>query len=89
MVRLKDLPTEELFTSGHRLCAGCGAGIIARMTMKALRRPTVVVNATGCLEVASTIYPYTSWKVSWVHVAFENAAAVASGIEAAYKAMAK
>ena len=89
MVRLKDLPTEELFTSGHRLCAGCGAGIIARMTMKALRRPTVVVNATGCMEVASTIYPYTSWKVSWVHVAFENAAAVASGIEAAYKAMAK
>jgi len=89
MVRLKDLPTEELFTSGHRLCAGCGAGIIARMTMKALRRPTVVVNATGCMEVASTIYPYTSWRVSWVHVAFENAAAVASGIEAAYKAMAK
>jgi len=46
MVRLKDLPVEELFTSGHRLCAGCGAGIIARMTMKALRGPTVIVNAT-------------------------------------------
>ena len=87
MVRLRDLPAEELFTSGHRLCAGCGAGIIARMTMKALRGPTIVVNATGCLEVASTIYPYTAWKVSWVHVAFENAAAVASGIEAAYKAL--
>jgi len=87
MVRLKDLPTEELFTSGHRLCAGCGAGIIMRMTMKALRGPTIVVSATGCAEVASTIYPYTSWKLSWVHVAFENAAAVASGIEAAYKAM--
>jgi len=89
MVTLRDLSTEELFTSGHRLCAGCGAGIIARMTMKALRGPTIVVNATGCLEVASTIYPYTAWKVSWVHVAFENAAAVASGIEAAYKAMMK
>jgi len=89
VVRLRDLTTEELFTSGHRLCAGCGAGIVARMTMKALRRPTVVVNATGCMEVASTIYPFTSWKIPWVHVAFENAAAVASGIEAAYKAMAK
>ncbi|MEM1580896.1 MAG: thiamine pyrophosphate-dependent enzyme [Candidatus Bathyarchaeia archaeon] len=87
MVRLQDLPVEELFTSGHRLCAGCGAGTIMRMTLKALRRPTIVVNATGCVEVASTIYPYTSWKVSWVHVAFENAAAVASGIEAAYKAL--
>jgi len=89
MATLRDLSTEELFTSGHRLCAGCGAGIIARMTMKALRGPTIVVNATGCLEVASTIYPYTAWKVSWVHIAFENAAAVASGIEAAYKAMMK
>ncbi|RJS84467.1 pyruvate ferredoxin oxidoreductase [Candidatus Bathyarchaeota archaeon] len=87
MVTLKELPAEDLFTSGHRLCAGCGAGIIARMTMKALRGPTIVVNATGCLEVASTIYPYTAWKVSWVHVAFENAASVAAGIEAAYKAM--
>ena len=87
MVRLKDLPVEELFTSGHRLCAGCGAGIIARMTMKALRGPTVIVSATGCLEVASTIYPFTSWRVPWAHVAFENAAAVASGIEAAYKAL--
>jgi len=89
MVKLKDLTAEELFTSGHRLCAGCGAGIIARMTLKALRRPTVIVSATGCMEVASTIYPFTSWKVPWVHVAFENAAAVASGIEAAYKALAK
>lgn len=87
MVTLKELPIEEKFASGHRLCAGCGAGTIARMTMKALRGPTVVVNATGCLEVASTIYPYTSWGVSWIHIAFENAAAVASGIEAAYKAM--
>lgn len=87
MVRLSELPAEELFTSGHRLCAGCGAGTIMRMTLKALRGPTVVVNATGCVEVASTIYPYTAWKVSWVHVAFENAAAVASGIEAAYKAL--
>jgi len=89
MVRLQELTTEEKFTSGHRLCAGCGAGIIARMTLKALKKPSVVVNATGCMEVASTIYPFTSWKLPWVHVAFENAAAVASGIESAYKSLAK
>jgi len=89
MVRLKDLTTEEPFTSGHRLCAGCGAGTIMRMTLKAIGGPTVIVNATGCVEVASTIYPFTSWKIPWVHVAFENAAAVASGIEAAYKALAR
>jgi len=89
MVTLKELTTEELFTSGHRLCAGCGEGTIVRMALKALRGPTIIVSATGCLEVASTIYPYTSWRTSWVHVAFENAAAVASGIEAAYKALAR
>jgi len=89
MVTLKELTTDELFTAGHRLCAGCGEGTIARMTLKALRGPTVIVSATGCLEVASTIYPYTSWLTPWVHVAFENAAAVASGIEAAYKALAR
>jgi len=89
MVALKELPTEELFASGHRLCAGCGEGIINRMTMKALRGPTVIIAATGCNEVASTIYPYTSWKLPWAHIAFENAAAVASGVVEAYKAMAR
>src|SRR3989337_2684746 len=89
MVTLKELSTEELFASGHRLCAGCGEGIINRMALKALRGPTIIVSATGCTEVASTVYPFTSWCVSWVHVAFENAAAVASGIVEAYNAMAR
>lgn len=87
MVTLKELPTQELFTSGHRLCAGCGEGTLNRMTLKALRGPTIIVAATGCSEVATTIYPYTSWRVPWVHVAFENAAAVAAGIESAFKTL--
>ena len=79
----------ELFTSGHRACAGCGSAIALRQIMKATRGPTIVTNATGCMEVVSTIYPYTAWKVPWIHTAFENAAANASGIEAALKAMKK
>lgn len=89
MVALKDLPAEELFLPGHRHCSGCGASMAARMVLKASGREVVVTNATGCLEVASTIYPYTSWAVPWVHTAFENAAATASGVEAAFKAMAR
>lgn len=77
------------FVSGHRLCAGCSAGTVMRLITKAFRGPTIVVNATGCVEVASTIFPYTSWNVPWIHVAFENAAAVGSGIESALKAFAK
>jgi len=81
MVTLKELSPEELYGPGHRLCAGCGGSIIARMTLKAMKRQIVAVNATGCLEVATTIYPYTAWRIPWVHGLFENAAAIASGIE--------
>ncbi len=88
-IALKALSNEEPLAPGHRLCAGCGASIAARMALKMARGPTVIVNATGCLEVATTIYPYTAWRVPWVHVAFENAAAVAAGIEAGFKGMAK
>ncbi|MCW4048661.1 MAG: thiamine pyrophosphate-dependent enzyme [Candidatus Bathyarchaeota archaeon] len=78
----------DTLMSGHRLCAGCAHPIVGRMIMKAAAdRPTIVTNATGCLEVATTIFPFTSWKVPWLHTAFENAAANASGIEAAFKAM--
>jgi len=78
---------KDTLVSGHRLCAGCAHPIIGRMIMKASAdMPTIVTNATGCLEVATTIFPYTSWNVPWLHNAFENVAANASGIEAAWKA---
>ena len=77
----------DSLVSGHRLCAGCAHPIVVRMIMKAAAdKPTIVTNATGCLEVATTIFPYTSWHVPWLHNAFENAAANASGVEAAWKA---
>ncbi|MCX8180562.1 MAG: thiamine pyrophosphate-dependent enzyme [Thermofilaceae archaeon] len=86
---LREMPREELFAPGHRLCAGCGAPILVRAVLKAVPGPKVVVNATGCLEVATTVFPYTSWRVPWVHNAFENAAATASGIEAAFDILEK
>ena len=90
MANLKELSKkEEKFTGGHRLCSGCGAGIIARQVLLACDKPVVIANATGCLEVASTIFPYTSWNVPWFHSAFENAAATVSGIETAYRALKK
>ncbi|MEM1592433.1 MAG: pyruvate synthase subunit PorB [Candidatus Bathyarchaeia archaeon] len=79
----------DLFMSGHRACAGCAAATALRLIMKATRGPTIVTNATGCMEVVSSLYPYTSWAVPWIHTAFENAAANASGIEAAIKILKK
>mgnify|MGYP001607413455 CR=1 FL=1 len=74
---------DELFASGHSACMGCGEAIAIRHILKAAGKNTVIVQATGCPEVFSTLYPLTSWKVPWIHAAFENAAAVASGVREA------
>ena len=90
---LKALTKEEnLFTPGHRLCQGCGAGLVGRYITHAQHlaaedRQMMVSSATGCLEVASTIYPFTSWNMPFIHNAFENTAANGSGAIAALEAM--
>ncbi len=81
------IPEIELFASGHRACAGCGSALAMRHAMKAAGKNTIVVQATGCMEVVSTPYPETSWEVPYIHAAFENAAAVASGIRRALKVL--
>lgn len=77
------------FTSGHRMCAGCGAPPVARHIMRALKEDdhAVVATATGCMEVSTFIYPYTAWTDSFIHTAFECAGATLSGAEAAYQSM--
>lgn len=84
-----DIPKEEFLAPGHRGCAGCGASIAVRLALKALGKDTVAVSATGCLEVMTTPYPETSWEIPWIHVAFENAGAVASGVESALRIQGK
>lgn len=69
------------------MCMGCGIPIILRLVLMARETPVIAANATGCLEVASSIYPYTNWNMPWIHSAFENAAATASGLESMYKAL--
>lgn len=75
--------------AGHRMCVGCGAPVVVRQVLMGARDPLVVSAATGCLEVSTTIYPYTSWKSSFIHTAFENSAATLSGVETAYRALKK
>jgi len=81
----------ERLTGGHRMCAGCGAPIVVRQVLKALKPEdhAVISAATGCLEVSTFIYPYTAWKDSFIHSAFENTGATISGAEAAYKVLKK
>ena len=87
-MNLKSLShTEDRLVEGHRLCAGCAEPIIARQVLMATDKPVVVANATGCFEVSTSIYPFTSWNVPWIHTAFENAPATMSGVEAAYNSL--
>jgi len=79
---------EKRLTGGHRMCAGCGAPIVVNAVLRALKEEdhAVIASATGCLEVSTCLYPYSAWKDSFIHSAFENAAATIAGAEAAYKA---
>ncbi len=76
----------HLFGPGHTACAGCGEALAARLVLKASGKNVIITNATGCLEVFSSNFPENAWHVPWIHSLFENAAAVASGIEAALRA---
>jgi pyruvate ferredoxin oxidoreductase beta subunit len=91
MSRLKEMARNRgevpALQGGHSLCAGCGIPIVVRTVLSNIEGPVVVVSATGCLEVSTTRFPMSSWSVPWLHVAFENAAAVASGIETAHRVL--
>ncbi len=87
MFAFKKLPEEEYFVHGHRSCQGCAEALAVRHVQKALGKDTVVSCATGCMEIVSSPLPTTSWAVPWIHVAFETAASVASGVESGLKVL--
>jgi pyruvate ferredoxin oxidoreductase beta subunit len=88
-----DAERTNTLTSGHRACQGCGEALGARYALDAAMRASngkmIAVNATGCLEVFSTPYPESSWRIAWLHSLFGNAPAVATGVAAALKAKGK
>lgn len=86
---ISTFPQEELFVPGHTACPGCGEALAVRVAMKALGNDTIVCLPTGCVEVFSTQHKNSAWKVPVIHMLFENAPAVASGVEAAMKRLGK
>ncbi len=84
---LKQFSTSnERLEGAHLLCPGCAHSIIVRELMNCTEDNLVLSTATGCLEVSTAVYPYTSWDTSWIHIGFENAAAAIAGAEAMYQA---
>lgn len=82
----RDAFRHNVLTSGHRACSGCGEAMAARMVTDLIGPEAIYVNATGCLQVFTTHNQQSAWQAPWVHSVFANAAAVASGVEAALRA---
>jgi pyruvate ferredoxin oxidoreductase beta subunit len=80
---------KNLLAPGHRACAGCSMPTVVRLILDAAGQNTIVVSPTGCLEVTTTPFPESAWVVPWIHSLFENAAAVASGVEVMMKRQCK
>lgn len=76
---------QNLLAPGHRACAGCSMPTTIKLVLDAAGENTIVVSPTGCLEVTTTPFPESAWCVPWIHSLFENAAAVASGVEVMLK----
>ena len=77
----------ERFEGANLLCPGCAHGIIVREVLNATDYPLLIATSTGCLEVSTAVYPYTSWDVPWIHIGFENSSTAIAGAEAMYKAL--
>ena len=91
--KLKELGNmRDLLSGGHAACPGCGGPIALRQILLAAQQEGVYIVgsiATGCMEVCTTIYPNSAWRIPMVHNAFENSAATISGVETAYRALKK
>lgn len=77
----------EKFEGANLLCPGCAHGMIIREVLNAVDGHILIGNSTGCIEVSTAVYPYTSWDVPWIHIGFENSSTAVAGAEAMYKAL--
>ena len=80
---MNKINNKNKLSPGHSACAGCGQLSAVQSVMRALSDNTIIVNATGCLEVTTTKFPESAWNISWLHSLFGNASSVASGVRAA------
>ena len=80
-----NIPKEDLVTGGTFACSGCGAILGTKLALKALGKDTIMINPAGCMTLTAT-WPFTPYKVPWVHSAIENAGATATGVLMALKA---
>ena len=77
------VPDQELMSSGHVACPGCGGSLAMRLVLKELGPKTIVALPACCWTIVAGPFPQSALGVPVYHTAFETAAATASGIRAA------
>ena len=82
-MRKTEIPSIEILGHGHLACAGCGAAVAMRLTLKALGEKTVMVFPASCWSIVPGSWPYSSYRITAVHAGFVTGAATASGVRAA------
>lgn len=65
---------------GHGACPGCGIPVNLNLLLRGIEDPVVLLFQTGCGMIVTTAYPYTSFKVPYLHNLFQNGAATLSGL---------
>ncbi|MGQ9637595.1 MAG: thiamine pyrophosphate-dependent enzyme [Thermodesulfobacteriota bacterium] len=78
-----EIPFEEYLGRGHLACAGCGAAVAMRLTLKALGERLVMVFPASCWSIIPGFWPYSSFRITAIHAGFVTGGATASGVRAA------
>ncbi len=85
---VKEIPPIDLYTSGKRTCAGCGAALAYRLILKAAGPNTVLIGPTGCMYVANSHQFLTSpYAVPWFHTQLGGGGAAGIGTAAGFRAL--
>lgn len=86
---IKDIPVEECYIPGSAACPGCPATMAMRIVFKAIGKNMIMVVPACCTAVIESLHPNTSFDIPVMNIAFEAAAAGASGVEAALRMQGK
>jgi pyruvate ferredoxin oxidoreductase beta subunit len=82
-----EIPREEYLLKCTAACAGCSDSLTLRYVLKAAGPDTVLVVPACCTSVIQGAYPHTAFNVPVYNIAFAAAAACASGMSNAFRAL--
>jgi pyruvate ferredoxin oxidoreductase beta subunit len=74
---------------GSAACPGCPATMAMRIVFKAIGKKMIMVVPACCTAVIESLHPKTSFDIPTMNIAFEAAAAGASGVEAGLRMQGK